>query len=101
MPAKLWEEAVCLARQLGVYRVKLGLGLNYQSLKDRVACSGAVSAAAPSTGFVEMSGAQLLEGAGSVVELSDSEGMRLTIRLARGTALDVAEVVHAFRRRQA
>jgi hypothetical protein len=101
MPAHLWEEAVCLARQLGVFPVKAALRLNYESLKERIARSDAASAAVPSAGFVEMSGAQLLAATGPVVEVSDAQGVRLTVRLAPGSALDVAEVVQAFRRREA
>ena len=48
--------------------------------------------------FVEFSGAQLLEATvGGVVELSDAEGVRLTIKLGCAQALDVAAVVAAFR----
>ena len=51
-----------------------------------------------SSGFVEFSGAQLLEAtAGDVVELSDATGVRLTIKLGGAVALDVAAVVAAFR----
>jgi hypothetical protein len=97
MPAHLWEEAVRLARQLGVSPVKAALGLNYESLKERVGRSASASAAAPSMDFVEMSGAQLLATTGPVVEVVDGQG----VRLAPGSALDVAEVVQAFRRREA
>ena len=36
-----------------------------------------------------------------VVEVSDPQGVRLTVRLAAGTVLDVARLVEAFRRRPA
>jgi len=49
-------------------------------------------------GFVEFSGAQLLEATvGGVAELSDAQGVRLTIKLSGAEALDVAAVVAAFR----
>ena len=51
-----------------------------------------------STGFVEFSGAQLMDAPrGTVVELADATGVRLTIRLAAGQPLDVAAVVAVFR----
>ena len=98
MPAPLWEEAVRLARYVGAYRVKAELNLNYASLKERMADDGTPDGA-PSSGFVEVSGAQLLTS-GSVVEVSDSHGMQLTVRLAPGSALDVAQLVASFARRQ-
>lgn len=53
---------------------------------------------APSTGFVEFSGAQLMDaGGGTVIELADATGVRLTIRLAAGQPLEVAAVAALFR----
>lgn len=106
MPAHLWEEAVSLAGQLGVHPIKAALGLNYESLKKRVASAleAKTSAAARTGGFVELSGAQMLGlpvATGPVVEFSDASGTRLTVRLAAGSELDVARLVEAFRRRQA
>jgi hypothetical protein len=47
---------------------------------------------------VEFSGAQLMEApGGTVVELADATGVRLTIRLAVGQPLDVSAVVALFR----
>ena len=108
MPASLWKAAIALARRLGVNPVKNALGLNYKALRSRVEAGGGVaanaSAGAPTGRFVELSGAQVLglPGAGgSVVELADAHGTRVTVRLAAGTKLDVARLVAAFRGRQA
>lgn len=104
MPSRLWDEASLLARELGVHRVKCALGLNYESLKKRVGEVGAErnGAGTKATGFVELSGAQLLEPAsGPVVEVSAADGDRLTVRLATGSELEVAGLVEAFRRRRA
>jgi hypothetical protein len=60
MPARLWAEAVSLARELGVHRVKSALGLNYASLRTRVDEASAGNRAATGGAFVELSGAQLL-----------------------------------------
>jgi hypothetical protein len=58
---------------------------------------GRTSDAPPSTGFVELPGAQLLAAdSRSVVEVVDCAGARLTIRVS-AQALDVAAVVAAFR----
>jgi len=109
MAAHLWDEAVALARQLGVNPVKAALGLNYESLKDRVALAEQGAATGPRTAppaattFVELSGAELLGpvAASPVVELSDAHGLRLTVRLAPGSGLDVARLVEAFVRQPA
>jgi hypothetical protein len=101
MPARLWDEASLLARDLGVHRIKCALGLNYESLKKRVGEGGRRgSAPAKARGFIEVSGTQLLGSArGMVVEVLDADGSRLTVRLGTGNGLDVARLVEAFRRR--
>ena len=103
MPARLWDQASLLARDLGVHRVKCALGLNYESLKKRVGKDAdRGSTAAKAAGFVELSGAQLLRPAsGAVVEVCDADGGRLTVQLGTGSELDVAGLVEAFRRRRA
>jgi len=102
MPAPLWNEAVALAQELGVYSVKTALGLNYASLRKRLdeASSRERAEADAGTDFVELSGAQLLGPAvtvGPVVEVSDARGGRLVVRLGAGSALDVARLVAVFR----
>lgn len=102
MPAPLWDATVAVAQRLGINRVKTVLGLNYRALKVRVAAANQPGgfAGAPSARFVELSGAQVLAGAaatGSVIEVANVRGDRLTVRLAAGAALDVASLVTAFR----
>lgn len=98
MPTELWDAAAAVAGRLGVNRVKEALGLNYGVLKARVV--GTCGKREPPTGFVELSGAQVLglqsAGAGAVVELTDAHGARLTVRLDAGAPLDVARLVEAF-----
>jgi hypothetical protein len=101
MPAALWDDAVALARELGVYAVKSALGLNYESLKKRLDEASSRDRAQPGTSakFFELTGAQLLAPpltAGPVVEVSDARGGRLTVRLGAGPSLDVARLVAAF-----
>ena len=106
MPAELWAEAVGLARKGGTGATARALGVDFESLARRVAeaRAGDEGDAARTKGFVELSGAQLLGPAvptGPVVEISDGDGVRLTIRLARDTPLDVVGVVQGFCRRGA
>lgn len=92
LPAGLWAEATAWAEKLGVDPTARALGVSYESLRRKAAGKKR------SGGFVEFNGAQLLETTvGDVVELSDAAGVRLTIKLGRAVALDVAAVVAAFR----
>ena len=152
MPAHLWDQAVSLARQMGINPVAAAVGLSYESLSQRVARgdmaattasqggfvelsgpqrvtrSGAPATRAPQGGFVDLAGTQRAAPggvlaartapgafveltatrlpeppaeAGLVVEVSDPQGVRLTVRLAAGSALDVVRLVEAFRQRAA
>jgi hypothetical protein len=113
MPAALWGDAVALARREGTFGVARAVGVDFESLARRVAEAragtageepAAAGAGPTASGFVEVSGAQLLGvsgAAGAVVEVADGDGARLTIRLATATALDVAGVVAGFRGRRA
>ena len=101
MPAELWAGAVALARSEGTYRIARALRVDYQTLARRVAeTEHERSNEARPDGFIELRGADLLAGT-TVVELSDADGARLTIRLGGGTSLDAATLVSAFRRRGA
>lgn len=105
MPAELWDEATVLARELGIHPVQRALRLNHESLRRRVEGVTPARGSAEAAGeFVELSGAQLLGLpvlGGPVIELSDGDGVRLTVRLAAGSTLDMAQLVEAFRGRRA
>ena len=104
MPESLWREATRLASVHGVSPVCRHVGLSYASLQKRVDATGGDRRpeAACGGGFVEVSAAQLL-GAPvvpqTVLELSDGQGRRLTLRLAPGQEVDVRELVESFRGR--
>ena len=105
MPPELWAAAVVLAKRHGVYRVAHGTGVAFDGLKRRIAETAGrrVTVSSPAA-FVELSGAHLLSGPmnsgpGTVVELSDAAGTRLTVRLGREVELDMAGLVTAFRQR--
>lgn len=99
MPEELWTQAARVARKVGVSAVAAVVGLGYARLKQRTAVVARDNSAAQApAAFVEFSGDQLLgSGTGSVVELADGSGARLTIRLYGGQQLDVAGVVAVFR----
>lgn len=100
MPAALWSEAASLARSEGAYRVARALRVNLDGLRRRMAEAAVETAPA----FVELPAGQLLgapQTAGAVVEMQDSDGTRVVVRLGAGAPVDVAQVVSAFRRRGA
>jgi hypothetical protein len=92
MPPELWDSAVAVARELGVYATSKQLGINYNSLRFR--CGGSC----PSQGeheevpisFVELKPTMPIGAMGSELELSDSGGRKLTIRLGQGASVDLA-----------
>jgi len=99
MPAELWVRAIGLARVRGTYTIARALHVDYESLARRVAEAGGERTNDTMKGsFVELRGADLLGGA-TVVEVSDADGARMTIRLGAGSVLDATALVSAFRRR--
>ena len=101
MPAELWTAAVGLARTRGTYRMARALRVDYESLARRVAeAGGERTAETKGGGFVELRGADLI-GASTVVEVSDIDGARMTIRIGAGISLDATALVSAFRQRAA
>lgn len=105
MPEPLWQAAVGLAREHGVYATARALQLSYDSLRRRAEAvgvgrrtrrEGGARHEPPST-FVELPPALTFAptGAGGpIVEVVGPSGQRLTVRL-RGGELDVAELIRA------
>jgi hypothetical protein len=103
MPAELWSAAIELARREGAYRIAHALRLSIDGLKRRMLESAAGEMAmGRSHAFVELTGAQILGAsppAGTTVEVVDAAGSRLSVRLAAESAVDVAQMISAFRQR--
>jgi hypothetical protein len=104
MPEELWTDAVALAREQTVYGASRTLGVDYGTLKGRVAEAQGHDAQrqqAAHVGFVELvpplPAVPAMTG-GTVIELSAADGARLTVRLPAGEGLDVAALVRAFQR---
>jgi hypothetical protein len=98
IPEVLWRSAVRLARRAGVYAVARGLGLNYDSLKQRVdAAAGSGDGSGRPPAFIEIdTGGGGFAGGGLTVELSDPSGRRLTIRAQERGSVDLAALLEAF-----
>jgi hypothetical protein len=104
MPAALWDAAVSLAREHGLWVISQELRVNYENLKDRLARRSrrrATPAVAPA--FVELDAGPLVGPVGrtgAVVELTGADGARLTIRLGERDDLDLGALADGFWRRQ-
>ncbi len=110
MPEALWNEAVSMARRLGVFRVSRALRLNFDTLKRRAGAtstrerSSQEATRAPilpaRTDFVEVKGLAKVGVAGrtheAVVEVVAGDGARLSIRL-KCASTEVAALIRAFR----
>ena len=101
MPEPLWQAAVGLAQQHGVYAAAQALRLSYGSLRKRAEAAGVArdrrASFQPPVTFVELPPALMATAAGHsgpVVEVVGPSGQRLTVRL-RGGDLDVAELIRA------
>jgi hypothetical protein len=89
IPPALWKTAVDLAREHGVSRTAVTLGLDYYSLKGRLGAGARErdGAAGGTGGFVEMPPWAVASAPACVLEVADRRGRRLRIELqgaARG-----------------
>jgi hypothetical protein len=90
MPAPLWQEAVDLAAEVGVYAAAQGIGVAYGSLRARLRTrqdeAGAGEQDATGSGFVDAgSVAELALGSAvTTVEVALPSGERLVVRATTG-----------------
>ena len=92
MPDSLWEAAVALAGEHGVYGTCRALGVSYDTLRKRVEAvrEGKQRSRGKASQFVEVRPAALVPCSGPVVELTTTDGQQLTVRLAQGQELEAA-----------
>jgi hypothetical protein len=110
-PSDLWETATELAVQFGVCRIGRAVGLDYTSLRKRVAKAKGTVAKAHAA-FVEFPTGLVLPGipaeavpdmsweqrSGPMIEISKPGGARMRICLEAGKGGDAAGIVAAFMR---
>ena len=99
IPEEIWNEAVLLAKKIGISPARAIFGLRYESLKNRVLGNQLVRNSQASNGFIEISPL-----CGSInspkleIEISDSSGMRMCIRSPLDSGLNLTPLVEAFKR---
>lgn len=97
LPESLWQAAVELARQHGVYPVAHPLRLDYTRLKERLGGSPTARRKATKPAFVELvapSCAQLEEG---VIEFESPGGSKMRIQWKAGAPPDWTVLLRAWR----
>lgn len=112
IPDQLWEEAVSVAEEHGVYATSKALRFNYYSLKDRMDATLAApkkKKRAPRRDepgkdrprFVELPmGCLGSAGDRAVIELLGERGDRMRIEVAGSSQLNVVSLAQAFWRRE-
>ena len=98
LPESLWQSAVGLARQYGIWPVAHPLRLDYMRLKKRL---GEVPPshrrkATPPT-FIEVVAAQPPVLEGCVIEFESPRGAKMRIHWKASTAPDWTHLLHAWR----
>ena len=100
IPEELWKGAVDLARVHGLSPTVTALNVGYYELQRRLGGAGKPRRqGAPVTQFVEVSALPTSPGQPGTLELVQTSGARLTVRLPNAGAKDFLPIVHLFLRR--
>jgi hypothetical protein len=100
MPTEIWESAVELARRYGPCQIARGVGLDYKTLRLRLAKAVGKSEVIKPT-FVQLPAtldqvAPASSVAGATIELFRPDGSRMRIHLEAGRGTEAAGIVAAF-----
>ena len=97
LPEALWDAAVKLARQHGVYSVAHPLGLDYTKLKKRLDGDSSLGEKASSPAFVELIASCPAAASEYLVEFESTIGSKMRIQWKGSTAPDWAVLLRAWR----
>ena len=97
LPETLWQTAVELARQHGVYSVAQPLRLDYAGLKKRLDGSAGSEKKAAKPAFVELISDRSAAMADCVIEFESSVGSKMRIQWKASTAPDWQSLLRAWR----
>src|SRR5215472_15431764 len=100
LPAPLWQAAVELARQYGVYAVANPLRLDYTRLKQRLGGTTNRLRKASRPAFVELIGGGSATLPECVIEFESATGSKMRIQWKAAVPLDWASLLHAWRETQ-
>jgi hypothetical protein len=97
LPESLWQAAVELARQHGVYSVAHPLRLDYMGLKKRLAGAPSLRRKATKPAFVELIAPHPVTLEECVVELESSGGSKMRIQWKTTAPPDWTNLLRAWR----
>jgi hypothetical protein len=97
LPESLWQAAVGLARQHGVYAVAHPLRLDYVRLKKRLGGSPSPRRRSPTASFVELVAPHPAMVEGCVIEFESARGGKMRIQWKVSTPPDWASLLRAWR----
>ena len=97
LPESLWQAAVELARQHGVYPVAHPLRLDYTRLKERLGDSPTVRRKATKPAFVELVAASRAQLEEWVIEFESSGGSKMRIQWKATAPPDWTTLLRAWR----
>jgi hypothetical protein len=97
LPEELWQAAVELARQHGVYPVAHPLRLDYMGLKKRLSGVPPVRRKAAKPAFVELIAPQSGTLEECIIEFESSSGGKMRIQWKAAAPLDWASLLRAWR----
>ena len=97
LPEALWQSAIELAREHGLYSVARPLRLDYTQLKKRLSGVVAVSRKAAPPAFVELITAPPAAVSECVVEFESAIGSKMRIQLKGSSTPDWTSLLRAWR----
>jgi hypothetical protein len=97
LPEPLWEAAVELARQHGLYSVAHPLRLDYVQLKKRLSGATNLGNKTAKPAFVELIAAHAASVADCVIEFESSAGSKMRIQWKGSSTPDWASLLRAWR----
>lgn len=101
LPEALWEAAVELARQHGVYAVAHPLRLDYMGLKKRLGGEARPGGKASQPAFVELTAAHAAPVEECVIESESSSGSKMRNQWKAAVPPDWTSLLRAWRETQA
>jgi hypothetical protein len=97
LPEALWQSAMALAREHGLYSVAHPLRLDYAQLKKRLGGTPSLRKKATKPAFIELISAHPATMSECLIEIESSIGGKMRIQLKGSTAPDWACLLRAWR----